>query len=444
MGTIEILELKQKLDEYVNSFTNEKQKDKYIGCNVIDTAKFIYENNTFYNYLKYSFIAKHYERILDLIKWLIYMSFIGILIALFSFLGLNWISGILCIIILIIMFFITKILNTGESYKSYYNRTFLNLILNSFNNISFTLNTSRELNEGEIDSIINALYNKNTTSNNLDFISSICNGNICDLKLVHEKQRTNKNGTITKSTENVFDGFYIKINLNKSFNKLKGNTIKIKADESLFSSLTEDTVKGVYESDLEFNFNSEEMNKSFDCKVTGYSGFADVDDMMLEVQKIITPSFEQHLLYLRERFNTFNMNLNDSSITLSFHMKRDLFQKAKHGELLDFTSSYREVNKKIKILKADTTGISDFAYYNVFPFMERLYLINYLTYLYLSSLDFKNYYDINNNSINSYEEQMKSICEMSIKDFRKLYTDKIEKVKKETKQNLKEIKVEEK
>lgn len=372
------------------------------------------------------------------------MSFICILIVLFKFLGLTWLSGILCAIILIVMYFVTKILNTGESYKSYYERTFLDLILNSFNKMSFTLDTTRQLNEGEIDSIINILYNKPITSDNLNFISDISNGNICNLKLVYEKQRTNKEGRTIKNSETVFDGFYIKSNLTKNYGKLKGNTIKIKADESLFSSLTEDTIKGVYESDLEFNFNSEEMNKSFDCKITGYSGFSDVDSMMMQVNKIITPSFEQHLLYLKERFNTFNMNLNDSSITISFNKQKNLFQKAKSGEILDFTTKYKEMNKDIRILKADTIGISDFAYYNVFPFMEKLYLINYLNYLYLSSLDFDNYYDINNDSINTYEQQMKSICEMTSKEFRKIYTDKIEKIKKETKQNLKEIKVEEK
>ena len=262
--------------------------------------------------------------------------------------------------------------------------------------------------------------------------------------MVYEKERTNTNGTTTKSSEVVFDGFYVKINLNKNYNKLKGNIIKIKDDENILSSLTEDTVKGVYESDLEFNFNSEEMNKSFDCKVSGFSGFSDVDDMMIEVHKIITPSFEQHLLYLRERYNSFNMNITDSNITLSFNMERSIFQKAKHSELFEFSDSYREANKKLRLLNPSSSGISDFAYYNVFPFMERLYLLNYLTYLYLSYMDFENYYDINSNSINSFEEQMKSIYKMKNKDFKEIYTKKIKQIYKETKNNLKEIKIEEK
>ena len=84
------------------------------------------------------------------------------------------------------------------------------------------------------------------------------------------------------------------------------------------------------------------------------------------------------------------------------------------------------------MIRGDLLGISDFAYYKVFPFLERLYLINYLTYLYLSYIDFENYYDINNHAINDFEEKMKGIYTMEHKDFRKLYLDKIEQIKEET------------
>lgn len=458
LGTNCINQLKYKLDKYINNFassTNEFNKEilettgtklqteKFIGCNAIDISKFIYNNQSFYDYLKYSFIGKYYERKISLVIWAIVLFFILVGFGLYFWLGLCFLFGILCVVLIVIMIIVFKLLKTGESYKNYYNRTFCNLILNSFKNISFNINTSRELNESEIDSIINELYNKKITSKNIDFSGNVCSGNICDLKLVHETKRTNKNGTTTKNTQTVFEGFYVKINLNNGYNKLKGNTIKITADETMFSSLTEDTVKGIYESDLEFNFNSEEMNKSFDCKISGYLGFKDVDGMMVQVHKIITPSFEQHLLYLRERYNTFNMSINDSGIVLSFDMERSLFQKAKHGELLKLCDTYRDANKKAKLLTANIFGLSDFAYYNVFPFMERLYLLNYLTYLYLSYMDFENYYDINNNSINSYEEQMKLIYEMKNKEFKELYIDKVEQIKNDTKNHLNEIKVEE-
>ena len=73
------------------------------------------------------------------------MLFIGTIIGLYYLLGFGWLFGILCVLLIIIMYFLMKILNTGETYKSYYNRTFLSLILNSFNKISFALNTSRQL-----------------------------------------------------------------------------------------------------------------------------------------------------------------------------------------------------------------------------------------------------------------------------------------------------------
>jgi len=76
--------------------------------------------------------------------------------------------------------------------------------------------------------------------------------------------------------------------LNSKIERLKGNKIKIRADESLFSSITEDTFKSIYEGEKEISFNAEEMNKSFDGKITGYYGFNDVDEALIEVNKIIT------------------------------------------------------------------------------------------------------------------------------------------------------------
>ena len=263
------------------------------------------------------------------------------------------------------------------------------------------------------------------------------------MKLINTTEYKDKNGNIRKSDNTIFNGFYVKINTTKTHNTLRGNTIKIIENENILSSMAEDTVKGIYENKKEFNFNSEEMNKSFDCKVSGYNGFIDIDEMMHTVHKIITPSFEQHLLYLRSRYNSFNMDINDTGLTATFHMDRSFFQEMKHGELLDFRKTYREANEKFKMLNADISGIEDFAYYNVFPFMERLYLINYLTYLYLSYVDSDNYYSINSSSINSFEESMSNIYIMDNKEFSEFYTDKIKKIKNETKDLAKIFKEEE-
>ena len=81
-------------------------------------------------------------------------------------------------------------------------------------------------------------------------------------------------------------------------------------------------------------------------------------------------------------------------------------------------------------------GIEDFAYYNVFPFLERLYLIKYLTYLYLSYVDFENYYNVNNESINAFEEAMKNIYLMNNKEFKQIYTEKINEIKRDVKETI--------
>ena len=86
----------------------------------------------------------------------------------------------------------------------------------------------------------------------------------------------------------------------------------------------------------------------------------------------------------------------------------------------------------------------DFAYCNVFPVLERLYLIKYLTYLYLSYIDFDNYYNINNDGINSFEEGMKNIYIMDNKEFKEIYVDKLNEIKKNTKEFAKRFEEKEK
>ena len=90
------------------------------------------------------------------------------------------------------------------------------------------------------------------------------------------------------------------------------------------------------------------------------------------------------------------MNISDDGITATFNMDRSIFQQLKHKELLDFKTTYREAYKQFKDLKPDLMGIDDFTYRTVFPYVERMYLVRYLSYLYLSYIDFENYYDLNN------------------------------------------------
>ena len=441
-----INKLQNELTAYIDNLLGEEKrnfKDKFIGLNVIEITNWLYSNDLFYEYINYSFIAKYYEKKLNFIKIIIIV--ITLLIIGITYLILNFgiVFIILCIIIGIISILILTKLNTGESYESYYNRTLLSFLMKIYD-IEFTINNNNNLTDDEIKEIIYNSYDKKITNNSLNFKNNLLEGKISELELIKTFKQKDKNGNVKKYDKNIFDGFYLKINIKNNNNILRGNTIKIIADENIISSLAEDTVKGIYESQKEFSFNSEEMNKSFDCKISGFRGFNDIDDMMITVHKIITPSFEEHLLYLRERYNTFSLNINDSTIVATFNMKRNLLQKVKHNELIDFTTTYREANKNFRMLKGDILGIDDFAYYNIFPFLERLYLIKYLTYLCLSYTDFNNYYNLNNDSINSYEKSMKNIFEMRNKDFKEINTDKIKKIKNSTKEKIHEFENKEK
>lgn len=436
-GTNLINLLQSELSQYAASLLvgdTKQYQEKFIGLNAIDITKWLYSNSNFYKYLEYSFVGKHYEKKINLIKWFIILIALLIGTLIYFIFDYSMIFLIVCAILLLAVLIIFWKLKTGESYKSYYNRTLLQFLLNVYG-INFSISNTSNLTDDELKKIINNTYDKKTTTNDMHFNSSLSNGNILDLELIRTNEYKDKDGNIRKSNTKIFDGFYLKMQIENSKNVLRGNTIQIRADENILSSLAEDTVKGIYESQREFSFNSEEMNRSFDCKVSGYQGFNDVDEMLMTVHKIITPSFEQHLLYLRERYNTFSMNIDDSGITATFNMERSLFQKAKHKELMDFKTTYREANEIFKMLRADLSGIEDFAYYNVFPFLERLYLIKYLTYLYLSYVDFENYYSYNNESINGFEESMKNIYTMNNKEFKEIYTEKIKKIKKNTKEN---------
>lgn len=418
--------------------------NKYIGLNVDEITKYIYNNNNFDEYLKYSFLGKYYERRITLIQWIIIILFILMGVGIYFIFGLGIVFGILVFLLIIGLLLIFKfLLKSGESYKSYYNRTMLSLLLSIYGNINFNIDGYNSLTDDELKLVMNDIYDKKNIKNNINFSGFNCNGNILDLELIRTIESRDKNGNVTKRDDKIFDGFYLKININNVQNVLRGNSIRIRADENVFSSITEDTVRGIYESQREISFNSEEMNKSFDARISGYNGFETIDDMMIQVQKIITPSFEEHLLYLRERYNSFDMNITDSGIVASFNMDRSLFQKIKHKEVLDFKNTYREANEKFRMLNPDLTGISDFAYYNVFPFLERLYLVNYLTYLYLSYMYFDNYFSLNNESINNFEKVMRNIYTLDNKDFKEIYTDKLKTIRDNTKELANSFKIEE-
>ena len=415
----------------VKNYEN-KISNNFMGLSAIDVTKTIYNNSNFYDYLKYSFLGKYFQKKIDFYKKIIMILALIIIGLLYLLLGMGIPLIIISIILIIASLFIIKQIDKSETYKSYYNRTMCNIVLGSFKDSTFTLNTET-LTDADISQIISKKYTKKENKNMISYTGKYGFGNISDLKLIETVERQNKQtGEITKSDVEVFEGFRIKINFNKSMNKLRGNVIKIRDDEGVISSVTEDTINGIFDNKLDYTFNSEELNKSLDCRISGYSGFDDIDQMHREITKIITPTFEKHLLFLRERYNSFNMNISDNYISLSFNMDRSFFQKIKHDEIFKLGNNYREENIKFNMIEPSTSGITDFSYYKVLPVMERLYLFNYLTYLYLSYMDDENYFSINSDALNLYETEIKEIYTMEYEDLKNLYNDRIKQIKEET------------
>lgn len=431
---------KELLDKELRDYIKEKgdNNDKFIGVNPIEFCEWLFSRSEYLNLVNYSQIAKHYHKLFLLtagIYALICFAIIKVLDYFIEYKPLYYgISSILGVLLLFVIYF-----NSSESYDKYYSKTMRNLLESAYNKLSYGFYKSG-VDKAEIKKNIVKQFTSKTTQNGIKFNNSVINGKILDIKLKNTEQVKNRQtGTETNKTTTVFDGFYMQVSVNNSFNKLKGNTIKITEDENFISHVSEDTVKGIYESDLEFNFNSEELNKSLDCKVSGHKGFVDADGILMEVNKIITPSFEQHLLYLRKRYNSFNMNIMDDGFNISIDMRRDLFKQIKHGELLDFIKTYREVSDSF-LLKSRLFGMDDFAYYIIFPYVEKLYLVNYLSYLYLSSMNFDNYFSLNNDVINSFETGMENIYGMDNREFKKIKNDFILNVKNDFSKNLSKFK----
>lgn len=435
-GISKCQELKILMNKYSKS-SSLGDNDKFCGVDPIDYCDNLFEQNEYIDYVKISMIAKHYERLYILICIIYIAIYFCLMYVLYNSISLIIFSAIALILGAILVLIIA--FNSSMSYKKYYKKTIYDLLF-SYGNLEYNLN-NKSLDDLSIKEIIYNDYTSKMSKNNMNFSGSVF-GNINDIELKNTKKIKDKKGNEVSHTSKVFKGFYLKINSNKAFNLLKGNVINIIQDENLVSSLLEDTVKGIYESDLEFNFNSEELNKSLDCKVSGYKGFVDADGVLMSVNKIITPSFEQHLLYLRKRYNSFNMKISDKCLIVSFDMRRSLFQQLKHGELFDLNTTYREANIFVPNLKGKLFGIDDFAYYNIFPTVERIFLINYLSYLYCSSFDFSYYYDTNNSVINSFESKMLNICDTKISEFKKIKKENLDKITDRFSEILEEFKKE--
>lgn len=427
--------------EYFNALNNEVinydrsintlgDMERYLGSSAVEVSKLIYSNNFFYEYLKYSFIGKKYDRILNFILILILLIFGIAMKASFEYFNRN-LAIIISIILVVVYIILLVIVWKEESYKEYYNNTFFSLITNPYECAKYYYGRNN-LDEDELKQSL-PHYTSLKKYNSFTATIRDDSAGLSDIILNDTFETIDSNGLKSSKSEKIFSGFYAKCEKNIPYNVLKGNTIRIIEDDNLVSSMAEDTFKGIYESNLEYNFNSEELNKALDCRMSGSSGFIDNEDAMHAVTKIITPAFEQRMLFLKYRYNSFNMNITDNGITFWVNMDSSLYQKIKQGTFLDFKKTYKEKYSLVSKPLISLFGSDEFQYYNVFPYMEKLFVIKYLCYLYNTYMDQDNYYDINTNVIDSYELGIKNICEMNVDDFENLYKNEIKKAKIEAK-----------
>ena len=120
INTLQEIILEQHKNYNLKVFDNNY---RFVGFNVIDITKMIYNNMYFYEYLKYSFIGKYYEKKIYLFKSLLVLLFALLGFGLYLIFGpgiILYILGFILITLLIII--LVFFMKSGESYSSYYNR----------------------------------------------------------------------------------------------------------------------------------------------------------------------------------------------------------------------------------------------------------------------------------------------------------------------------------
>lgn len=389
----------------------------------ISYGNMLYNNANFKDYVKYAFVAKRCQRAINKIRniFLIIILLIGVLIFLIS--KNIIISVIISIVLLIIFAIVFSKKFKGETYDSFYKRTMYPLIYNVLDNFKYS--KVDKSNFGlPVKGLLNKTYTNQQISNKILFSSDFCHGEIYDLKLIKKDTKT-VDGKTTTTTSEVFDGFSVSIVYNNSIDRLKGAIIEIREDDNLFSAIAEDTVNSMFESNRNYNFNTEELNKALDCTISGTNNFEDIDGLMMEVNKIITPLFEEYLTYLKKRYNSFNMTITDKCINFNVSLDKTTYQKIKGGELFNFDSKYSDATRKVSMPIPNVSSAKDFFYYNIFPEMEHLFLMKYFNEIFKSSIDDEGVLTGNVEIIKNYQNEMLEISNMLFKDFKSTHKDEI-------------------
>ena len=263
-----------------------------------------------------------------------------------------------------------------------------------------------------LDKYLDINYSKYFTKFNYNFESKYEVGDDFELELKKLIKTKDNEGNESTKEETIFDGFSIVSENKQPYKILNGSIIKIREDENVLSALLEDSVNSIVHNNRDFSFNSEKLNKHLDCTLTRTGFTSDVDQKMFEVTKIITPSFEEKLLFLDERYNAFNMNISDNEFSFNVSMKKDAYQKLQNGELFTLNTTYKRKKCNTNIFTE-----TNFEYEKLYPMLERLFLLKYFRVIYNYQMDSSRFNNYDNKKIEQYESEIKSIMDMPWKEF---------------------------
>lgn len=403
--------------EVLKNYVSEKMKEEILDtdeCTPYFTPKemldLLYSSSQYEDFVINSLVLKKICTKLAIIQITILIAITLLCVGIFTFLKLTIVGITLAIILDIAFLFKFK---SGKSYQEYYNETMtkiLNMAVSEYTIKPTTAKTS--ITKDFLDKYLDINYSKYFTKFNYNFESKYEVGNDFELELKKLIKTKDNEGNDSTKEETIFDGFSIVSKNKQPYKILNGSIIKIREDENVLSALLEDSVNSIVHNNRDFSFNSEKLNKHLDCTLTRTGFTSDVDQKMFEVTKIITPSFEEKLLFLDERYNAFNMNISDNEFSFNVSMKKDAYQKLQNGELFTLNTTYKRKKCNTNIFTE-----TNFEYEKLYPMLERLFLLKYFRVIYNYQMDSSRFNNYDNKKIEQYESEIKSIMDMPWKEF---------------------------
>ena len=403
-----------------SSLSNDEYTPCYTPKEMLDL---LYNSRQYEDFVTDSLVFKKICNKIIIIQLAIIIIMTVTLIGIFALFNLTSI-GIVLALVLDVIFLVTSSKNR-KTYQQYYDETMAN-ILNMAVSEYTIINQNKNLVISNIfiNKHLNVKYNDFSTIYNYKFESKYEIGDDFELELKNNVQTKDNDGNTVTKEDTVFDGFSIVSQNKQPHHVLNGSIIKIRDDNNITSALFEDTMNSIVKSKRDFSFNSEKLNKHLDCTLTRTGFTSDVDQKMFEVTKIITPAFEEKLLFLDERYNSFNMNISDTEFSFTVNMKKDGFQKIQNGEMFKFSTDYK--NRKCN------TNIfydANFEYDKLYPILERLFLHKYFRVIYNYQMDSTRFNNYDNEKITQYENEIKDIMDIPWKEFSQTNEDYVKNLK---------------